>query len=665
MLPFCRRALAALLLVAAPAAAQRPGSAGDLSTLDIDQLSQIKITSVARKPESVARAAAAVSVITRDDIRRSGAISIPEALRLVPGLEVARAGTRDWAISARGFNETASNKLLVLVDGRPIYSSIFAGVFWDMEELFLDEVDRIEVIRGPGATLWGANAVNGVINIITRPAAETRGGIAYGLMGSGPNSGAGIRYGGELGKGVAARVFAKATDQAATELASGAPGRDRWQSGVGGFRADWTRSAASTLTLAGDLFAGTGAQRLGVPLYQSPFSRISDHPLYARDGDLRATWQRTLSDRSGFSVQAYLDRAERDDPAFLGKLGVTTADIDFQHRFPIGTRHDVLWGLEARHVSDRVTGALPIAFAPAHRVTTLLTGFLQDEMVVLPERVALTLGTRVEHNDYSGTEVEPSVRLLVTPGLSTTLWGAVSRAVRAPSRVDADVREVAAVVPGTPPTAVTLAGNPAFESERLWAYELGYRAVPRPNLSVDVATFYNDYDRLRTIRPLAPTVDSVVNVPYTVENFGQGWSYGVEASVGWQPTARWHLRGTYTYLHLLLKTVAGAPSGSIQPTRASANPQHQAALWSFLDLPKGWEVDAGVRFVSAVSGPLDSIPRYVTGDLRIGWRWHRLSLSVAGQSLFQPRHAEFQPPAFVVDPRLVERRGYLRAAWSF
>src|SRR6266567_3965904 len=428
-----------------PGFAQQPDSAGQrpdsslsaeaLKKLSIEQLMNLQVTSVSKRPERLSQTASAIQVITQEDIRRSGAASLAEALRLAANLQVAQIDSRQWAISARGFNGSTANKLLVLIDGRTVYTPLFSGVFWDVQEVPLQDIDRIEVISGPGATLWGANAVNG--------GTEQHG---FGT----------VRYGAPLGSSVRARIYGRGFDRDATALPSGQDAADDWHLEQGGFRMDWDASSASRVTLRGDLYDGRIAQDSGGDVGVS-------------GGNVMAKWSRTLSERSSLAAHLYYDRTHRDSPGVFGE-DLDTYDVDLQHSARLGARHDVVWGLGYRNINDRtVIGSdSTLAFLPLHVAREWFTGFVQDEIALVPNRVHVTVGTKIEHNDYTGFEIQPSGRVSWRPGSSGTLWMAVSRALRTPSRID---RELFA--PAKPP--YFLAGSPDFHSEEELAYELGYR----------------------------------------------------------------------------------------------------------------------------------------------------------------------------------------------
>src|SRR2546423_11946806 len=519
-----------------PGFAQQPDSAGQrpdsslsaeaLKKLSIEQLMNLQVTSVSKRPERLSQTASAIQVITQEDIRRSGAASLAEALRLAANLQVAQIDSRQWAISARGFNGTTANKLLVLIDGRTVYTPLFSGVFWDVQEVPLQDIDRIEVISGPGATLWGANAVNGVINVITKDAKDTQGFVLSGGGGTEQHGFGTVRYGAPLGSSVRARIYGRGFDRDATALPSGQDAADDWHLEQGGFRMDWEASSASRVTLQGDLYDGRIAEDSGGDIGVS-------------GGNVIAKWSRTLSERSSLAAHLYYDRTHRDIPGLFGE-DLDTYDFDLQHRTRLGERHDVVWGLGYRNINDRtVIGSdSTLAFLPLHVAREWFTGLVQDEIALLPNRFHLTLGTKIEHNDYTGFELQPSGRVNWTLSPSATLWASVSRAVRAPSRID---RELFARVS---PTSF-LAGGPGFHSEDELAYELGYRHQ-QGSLALSVATFYSRYHGLRTLEQLhPPAADTLV-----IGNGQDGESFGAELTAGYVLSSRWRVRVGYTELRV-------------------------------------------------------------------------------------------------------------------
>src|SRR5436189_2240905 len=449
------------------------GSASQLKQFSLEELLNLEVTTVSKRPEKLTEAASAIQVITQEDIRRSGATSIPEALRLASNLEVAQVDSRQWAISARGFNNTVANKLLVLIDGRTVYTPLFSGVFWDAQDTLLEDVDRIEVISGPGATLWGANAVNGVINVITWRAAETQGNLLVAGAGN-LERGAAARQGGKLGADGAFRVYGKISDRDHTSRADGTSAQDSWDSGQAGFRADWG-TAAGAVTLQGDAYRGT------IDSATAGDIRISG-------GNLLGRWARQLAGGDRVQVQAYFDNTEREIPGtFEERLNIF--DVEFQHALRVRSQHSVIWGGGYRRADDHVSNTAAIAFLPADRNLRWGNLFVQDEIALRGDQLRLTLGTKAQSNPSTSAEFLPSARIAWKPDASRLLWSALSRAVRAPARLDREL-----FVPGQPPFFL-LAGGPDFRSEISKVLELGYRAQPSPRASYSVTLFHSVHDR--------------------------------------------------------------------------------------------------------------------------------------------------------------------------
>jgi len=621
-----------------------------LKQLTLEQLMDIDVTSVSRRSEKLSETASAIQVVTGEDIHRSGATTLPEALRLAPNLQVAQADSRQWGISARGFNNTLANKLLVMIDGRTVYTPLYAGVFWDVQNVMLEDVDRIEVVSGPGGTLWGANAVNGVINVISKSAKDTQGGLVSGGGGSFLQDFGAVRYGDQIGSNLFVRVYGQRFDHQPAVLPNGVESTNGWDMTRGGFRADWYPSAANTLTLQGDFYAGTFEQLARVPFTLTPVvgeTKVDGQNLLGR-------WTRTFSDESDLTVQVYFDRTWRDIPnsstlaAFPNAIAedLKTYDLDFQHRFPWGTRQSIVWGAGYRLMQDELNNSPSLAFLPARRNLQLFSGFIQDEITIVPERVQLTLGTKIEHNDYSGVEVQPNARIAWTLDHRQTVWAAVSRAVRSPSRIDADLS--ALTPPGTPPG--TLIGNPNFDAETLIAYELGYRVRPVDSLTLSLATFYNDYDKLRSVNGAFPA--------QVIANDFEGETYGVELSGNWRATGWWRFRGGYTYLQKDLRATSPTANPSV---REGNDPENQFLVQSIVDLPAHFQFDVVGRYVDTLANP--NVPSYFTCDVRVAWRYKdSLEISLVGQNLWDNQHPEFGAAAARQE---IPRSIYGKVTWRF
>src|SRR6266571_1022720 len=594
-------------------AEQRPDSslsAEALKKLSIEQLMNLQVTSVSKRPERLSQTASAIQVITQDDIRRSGAASLAEALRLAANLQVAQIDSRQWAISARGFNGTTANKLLVLIDGRTVYTPLFSGVFWDVQEVPLQDIDRIEVISGPGATLWGANAVNGVINVITKDAKDTQGFLLSGGGGTEQHGFGTVRYGAALGSHVRARIYGRGFDRDATAFPGGQDAADDWHLGQGGFRMDWEASSASRVTLQGDLYDGRIAQDSGGDIGVS-------------GGNVMARWSRTLSERSSLAAHLYYDRTHRDIPGVFGE-DLDTYDVDLQHSARLGARHDVVWGLGYRNINDRtVIGSdSTLAFLPLHVAREWFTGF----------------------------EIQPSGRVSWRPGSSGTLWAAVSRALRTPSRID---RELFA--PAKPP--YFLAGGPDFHSEEELAYELGYR-YQHGTLGLSVATFYSRYHGLRSVEQVNPPAP----VPIVIANGQDGESYGAEVMAEYWLTNRWRVHAGYTELRVHVWPNPGSTDMS-RGSGESQVPDRQFLLQSSLDLPAHLGFAVWFRAIDDINNQL--VPAYAELNATLTWQpTSHLDLSLVGQNLLHGQHREFGASTSPTR-RDIQRGVYGAVAWHF
>jgi iron complex outermembrane recepter protein len=606
----CAAGSAALLVCAWGAFGQETRlAARELVDLSLEQLSSIVVHSVSRRDEPLARAPASIYVISGDDIRRSGATSLPEALRLAPNLIVARADANQYAISARGFNQVLANKMLVLIDGRTIYTPLFSGTFWEVQDVMLEDIERIEVISGPGATLWGANAVNGVINVITRPASGTQGALASVTAGTTQRDAA-ARYGGKLGGALGAghyRLYAKSVRRDNTSTADATPIRDQSDQTQVGFRSDWGK-AGDGFTLQGDAY--------GAEIDQAPSAREM------AGANLLGRWTRALGADASLRVQAYYDNTYRHHPGTF-KEHLDTYDLEVQHAAGIFGRHRLLWGLGLRHYRDRVENFTALAFLPAERSLNRNHLFAQDE-IRLTGSLGLTLGAKIESNSYTGQEFLPNARLAWHPDERQLVWTAASRAVRAPSRIDREFFS-----PANPPFAV--AGGPDFQSEVSNVYELGYRVQATREVSWSVTGFHHDHDKLRTLR--AQPGGAVF------ANDMEGRTSGFETWGAWRAADWWRLSGGFSYLDQDLRLRDGATD--LQGASATGNdPGSWWKLRSAFDLSSTLELDVMVRHYDALPDP--RVPEYTTFDVRLGWRALRaLELSLIGQNLGDRRHPEW------------------------
>jgi iron complex outermembrane receptor protein len=632
------------LLMTTPSASRAATPSGEaIGDLTIEQLMNVEITSVSRKEEPLMEAASAIYVITHEDIRRSGVTSIPEALRMAPGLDVARIDGNHWAISARGFNGEFANKLLVLIDGRTVYTPTFSGVYWDAQDTVLEDVERIEVIRGPGATVWGANAVNGVINVITKGAAETQGTLVSAGGGTQEIGFGTVRYGGALGARARYRVYAKYFDRGAQAAALGTPAHDGWDVGRGGFRLDWTPSVADLVTVQGDAYRGGEDETLLDVQLATPFETLVRTRTHLDGRNLLARWQHVLGARADVTLQAYYDHNRREAMDHVER--VDTIDLDLQGRVGLG-RHDAVWGVGYRGVSDDIDGTFRASFNPEARRYDVPSAFVQDEVTLVPDRLRLTVGTKLEHNDFSGFEVQPSASLLWTPHARYALWASVARAVRTPARTENDIRFVSAAFPtesGVPGLA-TIEGNRSFGSEKLVAYEVGHRLRPVDTIFVDVAAFYDVYDDLSTLDPRATRVvaDPVphVELPAQFTNGGHGHTYGVETAASWQAAPWWRLMLSSTFLRVHLEHDPSGGAAAVAGPAEGDSPEHQLHVRSYLNLPGDFELDTAVYYVDRLS--TQDVPSHVRFDARLGWHpTAAVELSLVAQDILEDHHLEF------------------------
>lgn len=637
-----------------------------LSSMSIEQLMNIKV-SILGPSETVLQTPAAVSVVTQDDIKRSGARNIPEALRLVPGLDVAQIDSSEWAVSARGFNDQSANKLLVLQDGRSIYTPLFSGVFWDVQSTMMEDIDHIEVVRGPGATVWGANAVNGVINIITKSAEDTQGWLVTGGGGTLERGFGDARYGGKIGDNAFYRIYGTYSDHAGADLADGTEATNSWQMARGGFRVDGDPTGPNSFTVQGDGYVGWIRQVInGLYSLVPPYTESVADDWQVHGADVLGHWTHTFSDTSELKVQAYYDYTSRKAAIFDEERH--TFDLNAQHEFALGGRNQLVWGLGYHVTTDSEQNNPSLSFNPEAQTENLYSGFVQDEIALVKDRLSLTLGSKLEHNDYTGVEYEPGARLLWTPWAesslrslsSQTFWASVSRAVRTPSRVEESFASRMAD-PYYPPLPELSYGTIGAKSEKLMAYEIGYRVQPFGKLSLDLAAFYNDYDDLRSVQVVAfPT-----NTPLTtvLGNDMSGHTKGVEISATWTVADWWRLRPSYTYLHMNL--YAHPPANDLWVAQIEgSNPQNQFSIRSSMDLPHGVTFDTMLRYVDNL--PAFQIASYFELDARLGWRINKhWEMAIVGQNLLHDRHAEFNSTQITTQATEIPRSVYGTITWQF
>lgn len=623
---------------------------------------RVKVISVSKKPEEWFETPAAVYVITGDDIRRSGATSIAEALRLAPGVDVARNDAAVTAVGVRGFNSTSDNQLLVLMDGRRLNSPFNNGVTWYLQDTVLEDIERIEVIRGPGGTLWGTEAVNGIINIITKSSRDTQGLLVSAGGGTFERVFGTLRYGGHWGDDGSFRVYGKYFKRDDFVLPNGDEAHDGWDMLRGGFRTDWETAGANNFTVQGDAYKGVLESVLSSPLLVPPFSESLSNDTRVVGGNLLGRWTHTRPDGSVITLEGYYDRTERVDDVLTEDRD--TFQIDFQHQLRFGSRQEIVWGLGYRLSHDDFGNSFSFAFDPSSRLLNFYSGFVQDEITLVPERLRLTLGTKIEHNDLTGWEIQPSGRLLWTPTRRQTAWTAVTRGVVTPARFERDSRYNAAAFPVGPDVALlSIFGNPNVDSEELVAYEIGYRVQPHERLFLDVAVFYNVYDRLVTLES-QPTVPegSHLLMPNQWDNKADGESYGGEVAGRWHAADWWWLDATYSYVQIEVHPDAGSADVFSEGAEGKS-PRHQAMLRSAMQLPGKIEFDAAIRFVDEL--PEFQVPEYWELDARLAWKPNdNWEVAIVGQNLLHDHRPEFAVTASL-QPTEVPRGVYGKVTWRY
>jgi iron complex outermembrane recepter protein len=652
--------LVAVSLWATDAAAQVVPLRPDLGRASLEDLMKIQITSASRKEQPVDEVAAAVFVLTQDDIRRSGMRTIPELLRLVPGVQVGRLNSSSWAVSIRGFNDQFSNKLLVLVDGRSVYQRVFSGVFWDVEDLVFEDIERIEVIRGPGASVWGANAVNGVINVVTKSAQETQGALVRVGAGRFDRAQVSARYGGSLGSG-AYRIYTQWTDRGDTQPTAGLPDDD-WRVFTGGGRADWTRGADDWMV---DASATSGDAHTIWSFPESMTPDLAPHiskPTSSQSGHVLGRWTRRSADGSSLQVQTSAAHLHRVD--FI-PLDETTLVADGQYHAKLGARHDLVAGGGVRFVKSRTGTSFAISFDPSNVNTLVSNLFLQDE-VSLPGRLHLTLGSKIEHEPISGWGLQPTGRLMWSASANHHVWIAASRALRTPSLTDALIRFNAVVLPGDLPTVVGVVGNAGYKAETLQDVEAGYRFQIASAASIDITTFRGHYGGLPTNEPLGVVFEATPDPPHLfvvsrLENRLDADTAGVEVAARVAPTPAWRLDGSYSTFHLTPHPDAGSqdPAAAVFDGHA---PARQWLLHSSLDVGTRTQIDGTLFHVGPLT-PL-AVPAYTRADVRVEVvLTGHLTVSAVGKNLLDATHVEFTSPQ--VTGTRIPRSANVRLVWKY
>ncbi len=630
------------------------------------ELSETYVTTVTKKPEIQFKTASSISVVTQEDIRRSGATSIPEALRYTPGINVAQIDSNRWAISSRGFNRQYSNKLLVLIDGRSIYTPVFSGVFWDIQDTVLADVDRIEVIRGPGATIWGSNAVNGVINIITKKAQNTQGTYASLLYGNQEDGTLELRHGGQINNETFYRVYSKALGKdELTNLADQTGNDDQWKQYKVGFRVDSDLPSNTEWNLSGELYSGDLDQTQNFPGLITPAVTASVSESEKTQGfHLLGNWE-----KQGFEthqkIQSYIDYHERDSDNLL-KLQALTFDINYHNTRKLNSKNELIWGLGYRHIRDSLesrtlsNGQSYLEYFPDDISGNIYSGFVQNEYKAIPDVLHFIVGAKIEHHYFTDFEFQPNARFAWYPSNKQTVWGAVSRAVRTPTIAEQSISLIAASTPGG---FVRLAGNSDYKSEDLTAFELGHRYKATQKLAFDTSVFLNIYDNLRTFEPgVSPFPSTGTIAALITENFGSGEAYGFEIEAKYVPLKNWSLTANYSYIDLALHADKKSNDTSI-PDEELKTPEQQFSLLSRVNLPNNFELDTNFSFVDELEA--FDIPSYTRFDTRLGWKPREgIEVSLVGLNLLKPSHPEFKPFLYG-SPAEVDRSMFVKLDLNF
>lgn len=618
-------------------------STEDPFDIPLEDLFNVEVTSVSKKSEKVMDAASAIYVLTDEDIHRLGVTTIAEALRTVPGLHVARVNSNNWAISSRGFTDQFANKLLVMIDGRTVYTPIFSGTYWEVQDVNLADIERIEIIRGPGATVWGANAVNGVINIITKTAKYTQGHYiqtGYGNYEQGFIEG---RSGFKIHDNFHYRVYGKFNERDHSKHLDGTDTLDAWRKAQTGFRADWENGVDTSISVQGSLYRSAADSSLT----DLATGNISEDTNRNFGGHVLASWNKAISNQSSVTLQGYYDNASR--LSNFTKVQIHTLDTEFQHNWTPDNRNNLIWGVGFRSIFDTFANTESITY-PDNEVTSYLySAFLQHKYSVVPDKLFLTLGSKIEYNSYTGGEIQPSARFLWKASKKHNIWGSISRAVRTPSRAEDGIIingnrfEANSFGPGTPSGFIQTRGSDNYDSEQLISYELGYRSQIHPKLSVDIASFYNNYNKIGTLMQGTPFLQlsalgtPQLVIPVTGVNLGEGNTYGFEVFSNWQVLPNWRLHASYS----LIKTDIHAPAGnSFVQDYDHSTPSNMVSIRSYLSLPYNLEFDTTLRYNDNI--PQSNVDSTIGLDLRLGWAVHdTIELNLVGQNILDDRNVEF------------------------
>jgi iron complex outermembrane recepter protein len=661
-----------LLLFALPSTFAFGAAGDDFTNLTLEELSQIQVTSIARKHGSLFDTSAAAYVLTGDDLHRSGATDLATALRAIPGMQVGQIDPYNYAITTRGFNDSTSSKLLVLMDGRSLYSQTFSGAYWNYHELFFEDIDRLETIRGPGATLWGANAVNGVINIVSKSAFSTQGTLLTASRGDVLDGIAGVRHGWQIGASTAVRVYARhheENDQAST--ASTGTGVSGWNSTLAGARLDWKRPGGGGLTMIGEFRDQRIAATSTFPQLLPPYASLHRETRTRRGGHVLGRWRQPIANSGEITAQASYERMVANDLTFGEEHDILDSDVQISLK-PL-RNHDILAGISARRDSDKLRPTAAVTYANARAATTFLGAFVQDEITVVPRRLSVTAGAKMERNSFTGWELQPGLRALWRPSDHQRIWAAVSRAVRTPSRVERSIDYFVATTPPTPlvplPTKVVAQGSPSFDSERLTAFELGHRIKILPQLTLDTALFLNRYRDVRGLRgnivPFVPVPVPHVNYTLQATNNIRGDTYGGEAIARWRTNENLYFEASVSTLRYDLREQNLAPGGLPDISLAGlvgSTPRREYKLRTNWDITDDWTFDAFLRRVDAL--PEQAIPAYTGLDVHVGWRpRHDLEIEFILRSALDARHAEAPALFLGGSVREIPRSYYVRVTY--
>lgn len=628
-----KRAFAVLLLLlgfSPPAFAayeEEPNETEDFFELSIEELMEVEVTITSKKDEKMFETPSAVYVLTREDIRRSGVTNIPDALRMVPGMQVGNFNANKWAISARGFNSEFGDKLLVLIDGRSVYTSMFAGVYWDEQDVILEDIERIEVVKGPGGTLWGSNAVNGIINIVTMDAKKTQGTIITGGGGIEERAFTSFRHGLKLNDKSYGRIYSKYYNRdGGIYTANGGVGADDSEKLQSGFRFDWEESDIDHITLQGDAYHGRSGRNSTEATSAGNITNKDDSE-NIRGLNVLSRWNRKLSETSNMSLQFYYDRSARY--SFSLEHTIDIFDLDFQHRFELNPQHNFVWGLGYRDIRDNTSGTFAINFFPQDRIDKIFSGFVQDEITITENLLKFIIGSKFERNNYTGFEYQPSMRLLWTPNKNNTVWAAFTRAVQIPARSQSDMVNIFSNIP--PFIQLSISGSDDLQSQELKAYEIGYRTKVGDRMLLDITAFYNEYDHLFSIEGGAAGI---------FDNKIYAETYGTEFAAHLQATRNWKLIAGYSFLQIQAHRKSSSTSMAKEVEYEGNSPHNMFQLRSLLDLPCGLEFDTSLYYVDNL--PNSGVPKYIRMDVRLGWKvGDNLEVSVAGQNLLDREHREF------------------------